>query len=240
MVGEAEDRRALGRLVAADALEDAGAVVEAVRADVDLASRPVDELAVHPDLLGLAPCASSGSRDVSAASLTASTVSACASRTRSAGESVGHVLRRAGADPDALVRRAAGGRRGPGRPSAAGTARRRPGAKPGRVAHLVGARDPRFGIPAARATLRESARRSPGTITTHGLPSQSNTSDLTICPSLQPTACAASSAVGVPAANSSIRASAPLRGERRPRARRRSGQRISDMKRRSRNSVRRR
>ncbi len=53
VVGEAEHRRARGRVVAADALEHAGAVVEPVRGDVDLRVGPVDELAVHPDLLGL-------------------------------------------------------------------------------------------------------------------------------------------------------------------------------------------
>ena len=53
VVCEPEDRRALRRLVAADALEDAGAVVEAVHADVHLGVGPVDELAVHPDLVGL-------------------------------------------------------------------------------------------------------------------------------------------------------------------------------------------
>ena len=41
-----------GGLVAADAFEDAGPVVEAVRADVDLRVVPVHQLAVHPDLLG--------------------------------------------------------------------------------------------------------------------------------------------------------------------------------------------
>ena len=53
MLGEAEDRRAALGVVAADALEDPGAVVQAVRADVDPGVRPVHELAVHPDLLGL-------------------------------------------------------------------------------------------------------------------------------------------------------------------------------------------
>ena len=53
VVGEPEDRRAALGGVAADALEDAGAVVQAVRADVDPGIRPVHELAVHPDLLGL-------------------------------------------------------------------------------------------------------------------------------------------------------------------------------------------
>ena len=53
MVHEPEDGgTALGR-VAADALEDSGAVVQAVRADVDPGVRPVHQLAVHPDLLGL-------------------------------------------------------------------------------------------------------------------------------------------------------------------------------------------
>ena len=53
VVGEAEHRGAVRRLVAANALEDAGAVVQAVRADVDAGIRPVHQLAVHPDLLGL-------------------------------------------------------------------------------------------------------------------------------------------------------------------------------------------
>ena len=54
VVGQPEDRGALVGLVAADALEDTGAVVEPVRADVDRRVGPVDELTVHPDLLGLA------------------------------------------------------------------------------------------------------------------------------------------------------------------------------------------
>ena len=49
----AEDRRAALGLVAADPLEDAGAVVEAVAENVDLGVVPGDELAVHPDPLGL-------------------------------------------------------------------------------------------------------------------------------------------------------------------------------------------
>ena len=53
VVGKTEDGGAPRRLVAANALEDTGAVVEAVDADVDLRVRPVDELAVHPDLVGL-------------------------------------------------------------------------------------------------------------------------------------------------------------------------------------------
>ena len=49
VVGVAEDRRADLGVVAADALEDAGAVVQAVREYVDLRVLPGDELAVHPD-----------------------------------------------------------------------------------------------------------------------------------------------------------------------------------------------
>ena len=53
VLAEPEDGRPLRRVVAANALEDARAVVEAVHADVNLRVGPVDELAVHPDLLGL-------------------------------------------------------------------------------------------------------------------------------------------------------------------------------------------
>ena len=53
VVVQPEDGGAALGVVAADALEDAGAVVQAVRADVDPGVRPVHELAVHPDLLGL-------------------------------------------------------------------------------------------------------------------------------------------------------------------------------------------
>ena len=52
----AEDRRAALGLIAADALEDAGAVVQAVAEDVHLGVLPGDELAVLPDQLGRAPC----------------------------------------------------------------------------------------------------------------------------------------------------------------------------------------
>src|SRR5947199_8901463 len=49
----AEDRRAELGVVGADALEDAGAVVEAVREYVDLGVLPGDEVSVHPDEVGL-------------------------------------------------------------------------------------------------------------------------------------------------------------------------------------------
>ena len=49
----AEDRRADFGVVAADSLEDAGAVVQAVSEDVHIRLVPGDELAVLPDQLGL-------------------------------------------------------------------------------------------------------------------------------------------------------------------------------------------
>ena len=49
---EAEAGRAVARVVAPRALEDAAAVVDDVGGDVDLGVRPLHELAVHPDLAG--------------------------------------------------------------------------------------------------------------------------------------------------------------------------------------------
>ena len=105
---EAEDRGALRRVVAANALEDPGAVVQAVDADVHLRVGPVDELAVHPDLLGLLhrrspsfglPCdALQFTRAVRGRSALAR-----ARRCSSAGGSAAMWRRRAGADPDDLV-----------------------------------------------------------------------------------------------------------------------------------------
>src|SRR5262245_35756429 len=63
--------------------------------------------------------------------------------------------------------------------------------------------------PTARATFSVSHRRSPGTSATTAPESQTRTIDFTIWLSSQPTAAAASAAVGVPSLNSSIRASAP-------------------------------
>src|SRR5207249_3633106 len=51
---EPEDRRAALGLVRPDPLEDARPVVQTVRADMNGGVRPVHELAVHPDLAGLA------------------------------------------------------------------------------------------------------------------------------------------------------------------------------------------
>src|ERR671937_3281380 len=53
MVGEPEDRGPVRGLVGPDPLEDAGAVVQPVGGDVHARVLPRDELAVHPDLLGL-------------------------------------------------------------------------------------------------------------------------------------------------------------------------------------------
>ncbi len=52
VLGVAEHRRAELGVVAAHALEDAGAVVQAVRQDVDLGVLPGDEFSVHPDEVG--------------------------------------------------------------------------------------------------------------------------------------------------------------------------------------------
>jgi hypothetical protein len=53
MIAVAEDRGAAVGLICPDALEDAGAVVESVGQHVDVGVVPADELAVHPDPLGL-------------------------------------------------------------------------------------------------------------------------------------------------------------------------------------------
>ena len=100
-----EDRGPLRRVVAADPLEDAGAVVEAVRADVDARVVPVDELAVHPDLLG-GLHARLLRRDVGELyrRATRSAVRAPASRCEvGRARSRAMCARRAGADPDDAV-----------------------------------------------------------------------------------------------------------------------------------------
>ena len=51
MLAQTEDRHALGRLVGANALEGAHAVVQRVTEYVRGRVLPVDQLAVHPDLL---------------------------------------------------------------------------------------------------------------------------------------------------------------------------------------------
>ena len=105
------------------------------------------------------------------------------------------------------------------RRAAAGTARRAPGSKPVAATHLVGARDRARSLrPRPRAIFAASARRSPGTSASTGAPSQTKTSDLTICAELaadrlrrRPRRSASRPA------NSSIRASTPLLAQRRRR-----------------------
>ena len=67
MVLVAEDRGAARGLVGADALEDAGAVVERVRQYVDLCVLPGDEFAVHPDEVRLVHVSSSRTARVASA-----------------------------------------------------------------------------------------------------------------------------------------------------------------------------
>ena len=193
MVGEPEDGRPLRRVVAADALEHAGAVVEAVRADVDARVVPVDELAVHPDLLGGLHVASfAGSTNFSDGA-TRSAVRASVRRCEVGGRERGHVRGRARrrSRPSPCWSRCrsittADRPRRERRDGARLEARRRE--------HLLrAARPARSAAPTAAATFASSARRSPGTSASTYSPSQTKTSDLTICSSRQPTARAASS-----------------------------------------------
>ena len=208
MVGQPEDRRPVRRVVAADAFEHPGAVVEAVRTHVDRARRPSRRarrssrscrwLARAPPLIrvGLRTVATADEIGVRAPSRAAagrpgrSAPGARASRRRSR-------PRRAGA---------ASARSGP-RDARCGNGATAPGSKPVASSDLVRIRDPHVAAPTAAATFASSARRSPGISARTYSPSQTKTSDLTICSSRQPTARAASSAVGVPSGNSSIVAS---------------------------------
>src|SRR6267378_2100910 len=65
------------------------------------------------------------------------------------------------------------------------------------------------GSPATPASRLSSSLFAPLTSATTGRPPATNTSDLTICPSSQPTACAASTAVRVPSGNSLTAMPAP-------------------------------
>src|SRR5918996_1284570 len=209
VVGEAEYRRPVVGLVAADPLEDAGAVMEPVSGDVNLGVGPVHELAVHPDLLGLAHVPTlkvTGSLRRHGISTTASTGLARESRTRSAGARP--ALWRSEPAPiqtSSWARRLLSIRTVSMRGSGNGATP--PAGKPVASATASGAADLTRRQPAARPTLPASARLSPGTMTTIARPSQEKTSDLTIWLSGAPVAREASSAVGVPSANSSTRAS---------------------------------
>ena len=207
MVAQAEDRRAVRRVVAADALEYAGAVVEPVRGDVDLRVRPVDELAVHPDLLGLLHFQLSfewTNRTFARRRRPSGGPGPAAQLGRADSEYVLWSRRpprrcRAGRAPCPSARR---------RPSAAGTVQPHRARSPSHPRPPARSRRAPTRVE-ARATFAGSPRRSPGTRATTGRSSQMRTSDFTIWSRSQPTAAAASCAVGVPSGNSWMRASAP-------------------------------
>ena len=165
---------------AADALEDAGAVVETVDADVNGRVRPVDELAVHPDLRGLLhhvlrsrafvelwgfqhnvldPSRVSGGRAPAVPASHDVRLGACARPDGAVAEQ--RPLDEH--DRDALERE---GRHGP--------RARTPSPPRPRAARATVTRR----ASTSRATLPVSALRSPGTSTTTGVPSQTRTSRL--------------------------------------------------------------
>ena len=208
VVAEPEDRRPFRRVVAANALEDAGAVMQAVDADMDLRVGPVDELAVHPDLLGLlhrrAPFSGWSSNSSRGPPMSTARPRRGVRGRRAA--SAAMCCGGPGADPDhdvpeqlrsisaAVIARC-------------GNGATPPGSKPVACTTSSGLATRTSAAPTRRAIAASSARRSPGTSASTKAPSQTRTSDLTIWPSSQPTASAASRAVGVPSENSSIRAS---------------------------------
>ena len=154
-------------LVGADPLEDARAVVQAVRADVDGRVGPVDELAVHPDLLRLAHRGSSlrsgaGPGIVPVRLRCRSAVRAFVSRTRSTGEiptmwrsEPAPIQTGRGRGALRLDQNLRDARRRERRDAAGLEARRRE--------DLVGPRDARVPRAGGRRDLVSSARRSPGT-----------------------------------------------------------------------------
>ena len=179
-----------------------GAVVEAVRADVDLRVGPVDELAVHPDLLGLAALQAPPfrvRRDVTRGPGQRPSVRARVRRTSSDGARPSHVRSGAGPDPDR--RRGASSVRSMstcGRPRER-ERRHAAGLEAGRELDLLGVRDLR--LRRRRPPRRSSARRRggrPGPARRTGGRRRRRRSDLTICASSQPTARRRPRAVGVP------------------------------------------
>ena len=206
VVGQAEDGRPLRRVVAADALEHARAVVQSVSPHVDARVVPVDELAVHPDLLG---CLHRGLLWSVALTLAEedprSSRRRCAAARPARARPCGRASRRRTTPSSAG---AAFARSGPRGRAGAGTATTAPGSKPvaSKTSSAVATRT--SATPAAPATLAASARRSPGTSATTYERAATNTIDFTIWSSEQPIAFAAASAVGVPCENSWIVASA--------------------------------
>ena len=174
----------LRRVVAADALEDAGAVVEAVRADVDARVVPVDELAVHPDLLGRpARClleADFSRRGHEIGRARAGEALEVGRRERR------HVRGRAGADPDRAGAGAACRSISDGDRRRVRERRDRARLESGRRDHLLRARATRASRRADRGRDLAPRRRAgrPGRARARTSPSQTKTSDLTICSSL--------------------------------------------------------
>ena len=214
VVGQPEDGRALVGLVGADALEDAGAVVQPVRADVDPGVGPVHELAVHPDLLGLAHSATSSGRMVRG--LLDDVHRTRAREAEQLGRRQrGHVPLGARADPEDGLGQAAFARR---RRVDVLERERRDGARleAGRLAHLLGAGDPREAAFLRRWRSSRSRRagrpgRAPAPC---GRRSRRRATSRSGRARSRPRR-AASFAVGVPSGNSSTRTSARPRAGRR-------------------------
>ena len=205
-------------LVGADALEDPGAVVQAVRADVDRRVRPVHELAVHPDLLGLVHVGrllAVGRRNGTArrAELPGySETSAVCARVDGASSvrASPAMCRSSRRRPRRARARAAALDAAPARRPAPGTARPRPARSPSRPSTSAGLADARRRAPRGRRDLRRVGAAVAGHEHQHGRPSQSKSSDLTICAGAQPTASAAA------ASPSACRAGTPRSGRPRP------------------------
>src|SRR5581483_3708209 len=168
----------------------AGSVVEAVDADVDLRIGPVDEVAVHPDLLGLlhrALLCLAGRRTGFYPSPPPSNTRAAVNRLSSSGPS--EAMCEGVPAPTQTTSWASSERS----MSVADTARcgngaTPPGSKPVacRTSSAVATRT--SVTPSAAATSRSSARRSPGTSASTYAPSHTRTTVLTICERSHPTA----------------------------------------------------
>src|SRR5207247_7126912 len=185
-----EDRGAHGRRIRPDPFEDTGAVVKPVGTNMNAGVVPVDELAVHPDLLGLTHAASLLLSKCYVWDSTTSIGRARESRTSSVGDR--EAIWRSDPAPIQTTRwlRSVGSMnrrstRGSGNGATA------PGSKPVASVTSSGPAIRASRQPAARAILSASALRSPGTRATTGRASQRKTSDFTIWPSSQPTTRAA-------------------------------------------------
>src|SRR4029079_4005505 len=185
VVREPEHGRALRGLVRADSLEHTGAVVETVNPDVNGRVRPVDELAVHPDLRGLLhgapPFASvtKSSRDSSTTSSTRPRVR----RTSSGGASETRCDSEPAPAQTVWCRSIVRSTRTPAtRPSGNGDTA--PGGKPVAARTSSGSAVAARRAPMSRATFPVSTLRSPGTRVTTGDASHRRTIDVTTWPSV--------------------------------------------------------